>query len=377
MISKTDFINTIEAQLKLFNSDIKTSTSQLKSTNHNSNFYKIIKSIIDVVLLKFKLSTNKKLNIIYTGEGICHLVDGKYRDRIIENLNLPNIIYINRGRDTYIKEVNGIRMYNIGGSIKLISFFLKLKDERKHLYYKSYKILNDFLLSRVKNANVYSMLYYNHNGLSLVFSKHRKNFKLIEVQHGTIINFPTYSFVSDYKIADEFIVKNTATIAYLKSTLNFKFKDIHYSLFPQKNNELTPKKGIHLLYASSIELNGIHPVFLDFLTQNTMEEDVNVSIRLHPREKNKIEIFKEQFKHSKYEITFDESLNWLESNTIQNLIVISPWSSVIEDAHDNGYACIIIDAKGYERFSHLLNEKTVYVNNTKELKKEIYKLNTL
>jgi hypothetical protein len=141
--------------------------------------------------------------------------------------------------------------------------------------------------------------------------------------------------------------------------------------YPKSNTVF--KEGKYILYASTVEFSGIHPVFLDYLTQIRKTENVTVFIRLHPREKNKIDFFKNQVKNVEAKIIFDESKNWLESNTIKNLIVVSPWSSVIEDAADNKYKAIIIDELGKKRFEYLIDHKNViYANDVTQLLEAIH-----
>src|SRR5690606_22749335 len=106
-----------------------------------NNFYRISISILDFNLLILRLIFNfsKSYNFVYTGEGICLKVQGQYRDRILENLALENIIYINRGRDTIIKSINGIKTYNIGGMVKLVSYILKFSNKKRFTTYYAYK----------------------------------------------------------------------------------------------------------------------------------------------------------------------------------------------------------------------------------------------
>lgn len=358
MKTEERFVLSVQSELKKFN--ISNSNSYNESRTY-SNLYKIFIAIRDVFSLVAMLILNrsKKFNFIYTGEGICFKVQGQYRDRILENLSLENIIYINRGRDTIIKSINGIKTYNIGGVVKLLTFVLKFTNKKRFSTYYAYKIVNNSILKFAKNPKVFSLLYYNLNGLSLVFSKHRSKIKLIEVQHGAIINFPTYSEPSEIKIADIFYVKNQGTINYLKERLNKNFKDIEYRMLPYPKRKTEYKEGKHILYASTIEFNGIHPVFMEYLTELTQDDKVTVYVRLHPREKNKKELFENQLKNIKSNIIFDDSKNWLESNTVKNLIVVSPWSSVIEDAVDNGYRAIILEELGKNRFSYLIDNKNV------------------
>jgi len=358
MDNEIQYVLRVQRELKNFNISEVDSTDQGKAY---SNFYKICIAIRDLFSLVTLLTLNrsKKFNFIYSGEGLCYKVDGKYRDRILEDMALENLIYINRGRDTIITSVNGIKMYNIGGGVKLLSFIFKFTNKKQLSTYFAYKTINGFILRLANNPDVYSLLYYNLNGLSLVFLKQKSKFKLIEVQHGTIINFPTYAKPSEIKIADVFYVKNQETIKYLKEHLNKNFQEINYKLLPYPKSEAVDKKGKYILYASTVEFNGIHPVFLEYLNQLNKDNDITVFIRLHPREKDKIGLFKNQVKDTRAKIIFDESKNWLESNQIKNLIVVSPWSSVIEDAADNGYKAIILEELGKNRFAYLIDNKKV------------------
>src|SRR5690606_7854010 len=246
MNNEMQFVLSVQSELKKFNVSEVNSTDQGKAY---SNYYKIYIAIRDVFSLVAMLILNrsKKFNFIYTGEGLCHKVEGKYRDRILENIVRENVIYINRGRDTIINSVNDIRAYNIGGLVKLLSIGFSLSYKKPLNTYYAYKMVNDIILRFANNSNVYSLLYYNLNGLSLVFSKHRNNFELVEVQHGSIINFPTYSQPSEFKIADTFYVKNQGTINYLKERLNKNFKDIEYRILPYPKRETEFKEGTHIL----------------------------------------------------------------------------------------------------------------------------------
>ena len=367
MSFESEFIYKVQSELKKFN---LSSNVIVYDQNEYSNFTKIVTSLIDLFLLSVRLvfRFGKKYNFVYTNTGICQKVGNSYTDRIVGPLQLRNIIYINVGRDTIIHNVNEVKAYNIGGLVKILSYFQTIFGKRELNVYYSYKLIYNFILGLAKIPNVYSLLFYNMNGLSLVFSKHGRKFNLIEVQHGTMINFPTYQIPSPIKIADVFYVKNQQTIDYLKQHLNKNFQDIEYKLLSYPKSNALFKKGKHILYASTIELNGIHPVFLAYLKQIKENEQVEILIRLHPREKNKITVFENQVEGVKAKITFDESKNWLESNTIKNLIVVSPWSSVIEDAADNKYKSIIIEEMGKDRFAHLIDNKNViYANNLHSL----------
>ena len=116
---------------------------------------------------------------------------------------------------------------------------------------------------------------------------------------------------------------------------------------------------MHVLYASTIEFNGLHPVFREFLSQNR-DENLHVIVRLHPRERDKEDLFRELLSQYNVNYEFDQSKNWLEGNKIKNLIVISPWSSTIEDSCDNGFITIVIDPVGKERYAHLIDAERCF-----------------
>ena len=116
---------------------------------------------------------------------------------------------------------------------------------------------------------------------------------------------------------------------------------------------------MHLLYASTLEFNGLHPVFKDFLRRNTNKE-LHVIIRLHPREMDKKDLFSQELSEYRIKYEFDNSKNWLEGNNIKNLIVISPWSSIIEEAVDNEFTSIIIDKVGKHRYGSLIDNKNCF-----------------
>lgn len=336
----------------------------------SKNFKFTIISFVDIILLCFKLvfsPSRKSHEIIYTSKSFCSEVRGELRDRISSNILIQNRIYINHGKDDILKSIDGNKVYNVGIAVKFLAILFRRKN-KSLAYLKAYSIVNNFILFFFKGKKVFSLCHYDLNGLSLVFSEFRENIVLIEIQHGSMINYYPYISPSETKIADVFYVKNQQTIDYLKLHLNRNFQDIEYKFLSYPESKAVYKKGKHILYASTVELNGIHPVFLAYLKQIKEDEQVEILIRLHPREKNKITVFENQVKGVKAKITLDESKNWLESNTIKNLIVVSPWSSVIEDAADNQYKSIIINEMGRDRFAHLIDNKNViYANNLHSL----------
>ena len=252
---------------------------------------------------------------------------------------------------------------------KLLAMFSK-ESTKIMRYFYAYQKVNKWVLSGFSSKEVFLMFFYDLNSLSIIFSDYRHKLKLIEIQHGSIINYPAYTKPSPIKAIDVFYVKNKETIAFLKSHLNKHFTDVNYHLLPYPKNNTFYHSGIHILYASTVEFNGIHPTFLTYLKKITLEDDVNVYIRLHPREKNKREVFEEQLLSVKANVVFDESKNWLESNLIKNLIIASPWSSVIEEAADNGYKTIILEEFGKERFGYLIdNINVIFADNFNQILK--------
>lgn len=327
-------------------------------------FFFILASICDYLRLIFRISyqNNKSspINIIYISPNLCTKIEDEYEVNIIKPIGFTNNLYINHSKEKYISNINSIKVYNIGFLVHILNFITK-KKHSKIKYFYFYKLINDSLLKRITNCNVITLCHYDMNGLSLAFSKYRKNYTYTEIQHGGMINFFPYIDAVDFKIIDVFYVRNSQTISYLKTHLASKF-EADYHIIPYPNKVLKHKEGIHILYASSIETNGFHPVFIDFLKSNKLK-DLNIIIRLHPREQVKMDLFDSQIKKYNVDYTFDLSTNWIEENSVLNLFVISPWSSVIEEAIDNGFKAIIIDKIGRERFKDYIDkEYCIYTN---------------
>lgn len=314
-------------------------------------------STIQFLELYFRIHFNKKsLNnkkIVFTARNFCNEVNGHLVDRIVKPLFTENIIFINPSKEIYISRINNSKVYNTGGFVKIMSLFIGNKSQSMKLFL-AYRKINDLLLRDLHGKEVFMMFFYDLNGLSLVFSTHRDKFTLIEVQHGSIINYPPYINPSPVKIADIFYVKNRPTVDYLQTHLNRNFL-CAYRLIPYPSIVRKKTSGLHLLYASTIDIHGLHPVLLRYISE-VASRDIDLIIRLHPRERQNIDHFMSQLSSSKVTYRFDETENWLEGNPYENLIVISPWSSTIEDAYDNGVLSIIIDPVGKRRFSNLIDD---------------------
>ncbi len=355
-------------ELEFNNSGVNFSSSIpiQKEKNYVAFLLFLIRSLFDYFQLILKLIFSNKFSqtthFVYTSKNFCFQENGKFEDRVVSSFLNENVVFINQGKEEYISKINNQKVYNIGGAIVLLGLFFRKNKSKELQNYRSYAAVNNSIVKHVKNATIYTLCYYDINGLSLAFSKYRKNFTYIEVQHGSMINYPPYLKPSAVKLIDEMYVRNNQTIRFLKMHLH-KLHDIKYHLIPYPTTRLHPKKGIHILYASTMEMNGFHPVFLNFLEKQNLQE-VTVIVRLHPREKEKKAIFENEIKKYKVNYQFDNSKNWLENNTISNLIVVSPWSSIIEEAVDNGFKTIIIDEVGKKRYlNYLDNTSCVYSEN--------------
>lgn len=316
----------------------------------------IIYSIVDFMALKIALlsAKNRAKKIVYSAYNFTNTVDGVVEDRIVKPLFADNILFINQSKEVSVKRINNQKVYNVGGVSKLLSLFSSEQCKTMQ-YFDGYQRVNKWILNGFNTKEVYLLWYYDLNSLAIIFSDYRKKLKLIEVQHGSIINYPPYVRPAPVKLIDVFYVKNEATIQYLKDHLCKGF-DVEYNLIPYPKANRKIVTGVHILYASTVDFKGLHPIFVNFL-KTTKLEDLNIQIRLHPRERTpEIEtLFTNQMQSCNQVFTFDKSESWLEQNKVENLIVISPWSSTIEDAVDNGYKAIVIDPAGNKRFEHIID----------------------
>lgn len=317
----------------------------------------VLRSVLDygrlLFFVRFRASQAKKVRFVFTSRNFCTEEGGELQDRIVKPLFTEDIIFVNHSKEYPLTRINGTKVYNLGGVVKLRSLFFPRDTSRLMRIFLAYRQVNDMIVGHLNGQEVFTLCYYDMNGLSLAFSRHRSKMRLVEFQHGSIVNYTPYVNPSPIQIADVFYVKNQSTVEYLKSHLCRDY-DAEYRLIPYPKTQLELVPGMHVFYASTIEFNGLHPVFKEFLAKNE-DENLHVIVRLHPRERCKEELFIQQL--SKYNINyeFDRTKNWIESNRIKNLIVVSPWSSIIEDSFDNGFTTIVIDSVGKERYAHLID----------------------
>jgi len=325
------------------------------------DFFLLIASLVNIRILM-----REKGNILYVAKNFCVEIEGKLELRISKGLFSQNTILVNTSKEFHICRIGESKVYNIGYLILFIAHLLSGENKSSRLY-QAHKIINNFIMSFSKSLkSIYFYWFYDLNSFSLIFSENRKYNELIEIQHGSIINYPPYEFPAPVKIADVFYVRNEMTIFYLKQNLCRDF-DCEYRLinYPFVNRRVVP--GLNILYASTIELQGFHPVFKNFLKdlKNLVPaEKLNLSIRLHPRECGREDLFLDDLMNSGVDFKFDHSEDWLFSNAIEGLIVVSPWSSTLEEAFDNGFRAVTIDEVGKRRFNNFFcDEKFCYSDN--------------
>jgi len=322
----------------------------------------VIQSVGDylllIFLLKFQKTSHKNKRIVFTAKNFCTETGGCLEDRVVRPLFTENIIFINQSKVIRLNKINDQKVYNLGGLVKLISRLRYKKQSSLMRLFCAYRSVNDSIIRLVYGMELYMLWFYDLNSLALAFSKHRENIRLIEVQHGSIINYPPYIEPAPVRIADVFYVKNSATVEFLSNHLCLNHNS-EYRLMPYPESQKKYLPGLHILYASTVEFNGFHPVFKEFLKKNSYKE-LHLIVRLHPREREKETMFSDELSACGINYEFDHSKNWLEGNGIKNLIVISPWSSTLEDAYDNGYLAITVDVVGKERFKHLIDNTRFY-----------------
>lgn len=319
-------------------------------------------SACDYLLLQTTLRCCKKRfsqkHFVYTAINFCTNDNGILNDRVVRPIFDKDLVFISHAKEYAISKINQQKVYNIGGMVKLVANLCYRQHSTKMRIFLAYKKINNSILKHLSGNEVYSLCYYDLNGMSLVLSDYRKNIVLGEVQHGSIINYPPYVEPSPFKIADIFYVKNEHTISYLRQHLCRDFNPAYRLIpYPKVDRHITP--GVHVLYASTVEFGGFHPVFLRFLEEQAFDR-LHIIVRLHPRERGREDVFRRELDARRVSYEFDHSRNWLESTTIKNLIVVSPWSSTIEDSYDNGFVTVTIDPVGRERYRHLIDGKRCF-----------------
>jgi hypothetical protein len=332
-----------------------------------------VRGLFDYIQIILLLWTKRRIdNILFTKPSfIIQGQNGEYHDRILSTIEIGGkSICINYSRSEIIDRVEGIRVYNVGIAVRL---FEKVCLRKRNFYtsiWSYLKVLSP-IVNRSEKLTFFIPCYYDSCGLSLAFSKRRKNFKLVEVQHGSIINFPPYSVEAKQKLVDVIYVKNQRTVRFLNDNIYSQFRP-EYILIP--NRIIKRRKGELkkcILYCSSVELEGFHPAILDYYRNNDTAK-LDLIIRLHPGEKDKKQVFENQLTGIKCNYRFDETKSWKDTSEQMDVIVVSPWSSIIEEAYDNGVKTIIIDERGYSRYKDIVDDAVCFYS--ADLKSTLRKL---
>jgi hypothetical protein len=327
-------------------------------------FLNFIYGLYDLMILLIRLNQISKINgrkvkLLFIARNFCVDIQGKKKIRIASDLFDQSTIFINSSKEHKLSRLDDVKVYNIGLFVKLISDIVKWKGDLVERQFFAYQLVNDLILRYDVFESINFFWFYDLNSLSIIFSQYRDRHKLVEIQHGSIINYPPYELPAPVKVADLFYVRNEATINYLKDHLCSGY-NCAYKFIPYPSVHKARVSGLNILYASTIEFKGFHPIFKEFVKNygkfypNTI---LNVTIRLHPRERGKENLFLPDLKEFCGNYRFDNSDNWLLYNAIEGLIVISPWSSTLEEAYDNGYTSITIDPVGKKRFDYFLKSR--------------------
>lgn len=338
----------------------ETVNSATKNKKYFKSLYHGFLAVLDLVVLLFNFPKikNSQTAILYIHPSFIKNASQNQTENFYEGIKPKNnYIYFSYDKYIYLKNIEGIKVYNIGIVVKLFS---KLKAHKKLSLQNDFNIwypIQNFICKRLNKNTVYIPAYSNGAGLSLVFNKYRENFKLVEVQHGSVLNYPPYSFVSNLPLIDAFYYRTEIDKCFLKDNL-FAKQTVEFLQIPQEQITFLPKTNrIEILYVSSYEFNDFHPVFKKFI--NNVAQNVFIRVRLHPRQSNLEAVFSKQLETNNVSFEIHQYSNWHE-NLPSNTIVISPFSSVIEEAVKLKLTTFIIDKSGFKRFEHLLNFDYVF-----------------
>lgn len=283
--------------------------------------------------------------------------------KFIKANSQENALLISYHPTRIIPEVNGSKVYNLGVVIGLISRILRKRNTEDLVNISNMVYLPIYRFLRGKM--VYIPCFHDFNGYALMFNPHRKMYRLVEVQHGGICNYFPFRQPVFFPLVDQIYVDNLRTKRYL---LEHLYRNVDVDIVLKEGTRgagagADNKKPV-LLYCSTIETNGIHPVVLEFLRLGKYAGSYDLVIRLHPREKGMEQVFVKQLNELSVRYRFDNGSEWLTANNYANMIVISPWSSVIEQAYDNGIMAIVVDRLGLERYSELIDNKICHYSDS-------------
>jgi hypothetical protein len=309
-------------------------------------------SFLDFILLNIKYVSNNKNNFIFLTPNLIN-----YEKYFLSQPFNKNNIFINYHSTKYLAFIEKNKIYNIGILFYVITKFfnrnIKLSSKIKN--YQKFYIPKIF---KYKLENVYFPSYYDLLCMSFILYE-KRHYKIIEVQHGSIIDFFPYNQISSFKLVDKVIVNNSRTIEFLKQNLYKKIEvDFEIKKSDTFNKIRLKNSNFEILYCSSIETNGFHKNFKNYISKG--KNHLKLKIRVHPREKNKIPQFIHELKSYKNSIEIDYNINWIENIQNNSLIIVTPWSSIAEEAYDLNIYIIIIDEVGKKRYNSIIDNKFCY-----------------
>jgi len=320
----------------------------------------LILGVMDLVSLIWRLRNigKKRENIYYTHSSFFKSINKHFEDTLYGDLlKQENSVFISYDRYNYYKKVSNIRVFNLGIVIRILQKLKIIKRTTEQLNTDNWLFINEIVCKHLKNNDIYIPAYSNELGFSLVFNKYRKRYKLIEIQHGSVINYPPYSVIADLPLVDVFYYRNESSKLFLERNL---FARIPVVLKPLKKDSINLQPSttlLEILYISSYEFDTIHPVFEKFLRRSP--KNCHIRIRLHPRQSSIESFFTSTLREMNCNFVIDRSKAWFTDIT-ENTIVISPLSSVIEEAVDNKLLTVIIDETGASRYNYLIDNKHCY-----------------
>lgn len=361
--NQINFVNTLNASMQEYAS-IESKIEAVRKDKSLKKVYYLILSIYDFIVLFFKLKSFSinKTSLFYSHSCFIKNTQKINFDTLYHNLKpKTNFVYISYDKYNYISKIEGVRVFNIGIFVKLIAKFNYYKKSTHQKDCNIWLPIQNVISKRLNKNTIYIPAYSNGVGLSLVFNTYRKNYSLIEIQHGSVINYPPYSFISNLPLVDVFYYRTENDKHFLEQNLFTNYK-VEMREIPKTEIKLLPKTNkIEILYISSYEFNGFHQVFIAYL--QTYPKNVYIRIRLHPRQYHVEKLFENEIKKYKVDYEFQLTPNWYD-NLPENCIIISPFSSIIEEASNANIKTIIIDSLGKKRFEYLINQKkSIYTAN--------------
>lgn len=331
----------------------------------------LLHGCFDMIILLFRLNSirKNKTSIYYTHTSFIRQNQNNFEDILYKELfTKNNLIIISYDRYNYYKRISNFKVYNLGNVVRILQKISIIERKTNQFNLNNWLFVNEIICKKLNGNDVYIPAYSNETGFSLVFNRYRKNFKLIEIQHGSVINYPPYSFVSEMPLVDTFYYRNESSKLFLEKNLFAKIAVTLKPLKPETSNFLPSTSRTEMLYISSYEYDMIHPVFEEFLRNKP--DNCFVKIRLHPRQLPLEENFKKKLTELNCNFEIDKSKMWY-STIPYNTIVVSPLSSVLEEAVNFKLKTIIIDNVGAKRYDYLIDNKICfYSSNIMKLLKD-------